>query len=384
MNTKIIACIDIDSYFVGAEKRIYNFDDEIDVVIAKKVISSLSYSLKRQGIKAGDNIQKAKYISQNLKIIDSDINYYKRLSQEINNYFKKTQDRIEKISIDEWLIDLSMKCKNFKEAKQEAQKIQQEIKKHFKISISIGLSYNRFLAKMASKLNKPFGIEVIGNKIDIEEKIWPLPIEEYVGIGKTKIDFLLNNNINTIGDLATHDDNIFLNKTFLNNQEKIINNSRGIGFSYLNVNRTFSGLSRTKYFHYGSTNNPENIMKYLEYCCNSIIQELKKRNELTNNISIIIHQSKNNNKFEKSGKINFYTNDYIIIFNKIKDLFFKYWNGQKLYLCGIKINKTIKEIEVTKKENIFSVYKNNEIEKIINHVNNIANKKVVKKANEII
>ena len=83
--------------------------------------------------------------------------------------------------------------------------MQKEVKDKLGLGCSIGVSYNKFLAKMGSDLNKPMGFTIIRNK-DVSTLIWPLKIANMYGVGKKTAPRLIEIGINTIGDLANYDD----------------------------------------------------------------------------------------------------------------------------------------------------------------------------------
>ena len=79
--------------------------------------------------------------------------------------------------------------------------IQDELIERLGLSVSIGVAPTRFLAKMASDMKKPRGITVL-RKAEIEQKLYPLPIEAIVGLGKKTVPLLKEKGITTIGELA--------------------------------------------------------------------------------------------------------------------------------------------------------------------------------------
>jgi DNA polymerase-4 len=89
----------------------------------------------------------------------------------------------------------------FGTAEEIGRKLQQRILHELKIPCSVGIGPNKFLAKMASGIQKPLGFTVI-NKSNLQKLLWPLPIEEMVGIGPKTAPILKEMGINTIGQLA--------------------------------------------------------------------------------------------------------------------------------------------------------------------------------------
>ena len=102
----------------------------------------------------------------------------------------------------------------------------QQIKEQLDLWCSIGISENKFLAKMASEMKKPLGITELWLS-DIAKKLWPLPVGEMYGIGSKTAEKLANYGIKTIGDLAKMDRS-FLLKTFGKSGDIIYQHAHGI------------------------------------------------------------------------------------------------------------------------------------------------------------
>ena len=103
-----------------------------------------------------------------------------------------------------------------------AKEIQDRLLNEHKLPVSIGVAPNMFLAKMASDMKKPLGITVL-RKRDLEEKLWPLPIEEMFGIGKKTYPNLKLIGINTIGELVNYKDMRKLKLVLGNRTDEFLN-----------------------------------------------------------------------------------------------------------------------------------------------------------------
>ena len=134
-------------------------------------------------------------------------------------------DIIEKGSIDEGYLDMTDDCDEVHPL-DIAKEIQDRLLNEHKLPVSIGVAPNMFLAKMASDMKKPLGITVL-RKRDLEEKLWPLPIEEMFGIGKKTYPNLKLIGINTIGELVNYKDMRKLKLVLGNRTDEFLNLANG-------------------------------------------------------------------------------------------------------------------------------------------------------------
>ena len=111
---------------------------------------------------------------------------------------------MEALSLDEAFLDVTGCERLWGDARQIAQKIKQKIKNELDLTASVGIGPNKFLAKLASDLEKPDGFTVI-TKENMIERVWPLPVNKIWGIGAKSSEKLLQLNIRTIGQLAKAD-----------------------------------------------------------------------------------------------------------------------------------------------------------------------------------
>lgn len=168
------------------------------------VVATASYEARKFQIRSGMPISKAKKLCPCVTIKEDDFAFYGLKSNEFMTYLRKRFPLIEKASIDECYIDMTSYLEDGKEHEMLFD-LQLGIYQSTDLKCSIGLSYNRFLAKMASDMKKPLGLVII-EKEDIPSLIWPLKIEEMYGVGKMTAPKLKALGIETIGDLAHYKD----------------------------------------------------------------------------------------------------------------------------------------------------------------------------------
>lgn len=215
MPKKVILYIDMNSFFVSCHEIINPQLKNKPVVVAsssrRAIVSSASYTARKYQIRSAMPLYQAKQICPQLICLSADFSLYTLYARKIYKLLKTMiTNKIEIASTDEYCLDITDVYHKYGTVKNCAIFIQKLILEKIKLPCSIGVSYNKFLAKMASKINKPQGIFIF-NENNIAQKLWPLDIKDLYGIGKKTADRLRKHNINTIYDFAhCQDSNLLL------------------------------------------------------------------------------------------------------------------------------------------------------------------------------
>ncbi|MEQ8364816.1 MAG: DNA polymerase IV [Cyclobacteriaceae bacterium] len=181
--------IDMDAFYASVEQR----DNPIYVgkplVVGGSpngrggVVAAASYEARKYGIRSAMSSKKAVELCKDLIFIKPRFDVYKEVSQEIRKIFKRYTDIIEPLSLDEAYLDVTQDKLNIGSAIEIAERIRKEIKDELHLTASAGVSINKFVAKIASDINKPDGITFIGPS-RIEKFMEDLPVEKFYGVGK--------------------------------------------------------------------------------------------------------------------------------------------------------------------------------------------------------
>lgn len=147
------------------------------------VVAAASYEARRYGIHSAMSSMKALKLCPELIFVRGRMEYYKSISAEIHQIFREYTDLIEPISLDEAFLDVTENKKGIPLAVDIARAIKKEIREKLELIASAGVSYNKFLAKIASDYRKPDGLYVIHPR-KAKDFIAKLPIEAFWGIGK--------------------------------------------------------------------------------------------------------------------------------------------------------------------------------------------------------
>ena len=168
------------------------------------IILAKSEPAKKYGIKTAMTLAEARRRCPGLRTLPPAPELYKKYSDSLFALLSEYTDVIERFSIDECWLEYTGSEKIFGPPETAAAKISQRIKNEFGYTVNIGVSVNKILAKMASELEKPDRIHTLYPH-EIKEKIWPLPMEDLFGVGRSAAEALSRIGLRTIGDVALAD-----------------------------------------------------------------------------------------------------------------------------------------------------------------------------------
>lgn len=180
-------------------------EDRHGIILAK------SSEAKALGVKTGMTIWQARNLAPDLITITANFPLYLEYSQKVREIYAKYTDKIEPFGIDECWLDVTSCLKLFKSPKEIARKIIDDVNKTLGLSVSVGISFNKVFAKLGSDLAGNNEIVEITPE-NYKQKIWSLPCEDLLYVGKQTKTKLHKNNIYTIGDLATYDKQLLIKK----------------------------------------------------------------------------------------------------------------------------------------------------------------------------
>ena len=168
----------------------------------KGIVMTASYEARALGIDTAMNVWQARKICPELISLPCYGQKYEVITQNLMDILRSIvpEDCIEQYSIDECFAELTPVARNFEQAHLVAAEIKRRIWESESLTCSLGLSYNKSYAKMATKFQKPDGLTVITPKD--KQTIYSLPVTKLWGIGKRVERRLSLYNIFTIGDLA--------------------------------------------------------------------------------------------------------------------------------------------------------------------------------------
>ena len=147
------------------------------------VVSAASYEARRYGVRSAMSSLKAKQLCPHIIFVPGRLSVYKEVSAQVHRIFQEYTDLIEPLSLDEAFLDVTHNKKGIELAVDIAKEIKKRIREELNLVASAGISYNKFLAKVASDYRKPDGLCTIHPNQALEF-ISKLPIEAFWGVGK--------------------------------------------------------------------------------------------------------------------------------------------------------------------------------------------------------
>lgn len=207
---KVIFLVDMNAFYISCEMtRNSSLVGKPSAVAGnpKKrtgIILAANYEARAFGVKTAMVIHEALKLCPNIQLVPPDHDFYEFKSKQVMSMLSNYSPIVEQNSIDEAWLDMTGMEELLGSPQKSAKKIMNEIKNVLGLWCSIGISENKFLAKMASELKKPLGITELWKK-DVETKLWPLPVGKMYGVGKKTACLLNQMGIQTIGELARYD-----------------------------------------------------------------------------------------------------------------------------------------------------------------------------------
>lgn len=197
--------IDMDAFYAAVEVRDNPDLKGKPVVIGGKpdsrgVVSTCSYEARKYGIHSAMPCIQAYRLCPQAIFLLPNFSKYKTVSQQIREIFFQYTDLVEPMSLDEAFLDVTKNKKNIPYATEIAKEIKEKIFQKTLLTASAGVSFNKFLAKVASDYKKPDGLTVITPK-NADQFINRLPIRKFFGVGKVTEKKMVNLGIKNGWDL---------------------------------------------------------------------------------------------------------------------------------------------------------------------------------------
>ncbi len=205
-NHRKIIHVDMDAFFASVEQRDNPDLKGKPVAVGgnsgRGVIAAASYEARKYGVRSAMPSGLARRKCPHLIFVKHRFSVYKEVSQQIRSIFYDYTDLVEPLSLDEAFLDVTFNKKGYKSAIYIAREIRARIQEETDLTASAGVSINKFIAKVASDINKPDGLTVIMPD-EVESFIEELPIEKFFGVGKATAQKMGRLGIKTGKDLKS-------------------------------------------------------------------------------------------------------------------------------------------------------------------------------------
>lgn len=205
---RIIFHIDCNAFYASVEEVLNPNLKNVPMAICgnpesrRGIILAKNQLAKNCGVKTAETIWQAQQKCPDLILRPAKHQLYKQYCEQINAIYEQYTDRVERFGIDESYLDVSSSLHLFGgDATTLAHEIRKRVARETKITVSVGVSFNKIFAKLGSDMKKPNAVTVI-TRDRYKDIVWPLPVSSLLMVGKSTEKTLKNMYICTIGDLA--------------------------------------------------------------------------------------------------------------------------------------------------------------------------------------
>ncbi|MBM7870372.1 DNA polymerase-4 [Clostridium pascui] len=304
---KVIMHVDMDAFFASVEEldnpKLKGRPIIVGGIGERGVVATCSYEARKYGVHSAMPIFMARKKCPMGIYLPTRHERYKEISNKVFDILYELTPKVEPVSIDEAYLDISDLSINTMDA---VDYIKSRVKKEIGLTISMGISYNKFLAKLGSDWNKPNGIMII-TKDMIPSILLPLPISKIHGIGKKSRDKLNNIGIYNVEDLYKLPQNFFF-EYFGKFGIEIYERIRGIDRREVEITRERKSVGRETTLK-NDIKNKDEMKRYLREFSNEVSYYLKNKGLLGKTITVKIKTSSFENHTRSKTLINYIDSD---------------------------------------------------------------------------
>ena len=213
MKERVILHSDLNNFFASVETLLDPSLKGKPVIVCgdpkerRGVVLAKNEEAKKYGIKTAETVVSAMRKCPHAVKVPTHFGEYKYYSEQVREIYERFTDVVEECSIDECSLDVTASRRLFGSGFEIAEKIRLAVKEELGLTVSVGVSFNKVFAKLASEMKKPDGVTEI--PFDGFEKIvYPLPVIDLLYVGKSTAQTLSGYGIRTIGELARSDEGL--------------------------------------------------------------------------------------------------------------------------------------------------------------------------------
>ena len=330
--------VDMDAFYASVEQldnpELRGKPVAVGGTSKRGVVSAASYEARKFGVRSAMSSVIAMQNCPDLIFVKSNFKRYHEVSDKIRKIFYEFTDKVEPLSLDEAYLDVTENKKGNPSASLIAEEIRKKIKEKTGLNASAGISINKFIAKVASDINKPNGQKTVppSEVIDFLEK---LDIKKFFGVGKVTVQKMYRHGIFTGKDLKEKS-NEYLDEHFGKSGSFYYNVVRGKHFSEVKTSRTRKSLAAERTFSENISSEIFMIRK-LEDIAKEVENRLKKSKVAGKTITIKIKYSDFTLQ-TRSKTLPYYISDKNVIVETVKELLYQSTMKNSVRLLGISLS----------------------------------------------
>lgn len=338
--TKKIIHIDMDAFYASVEQRDFPEYRNKPVVVGgsptgRGVVAAASYEARKYGIHSAMPASQAIKLCPNAVFLPPRFDAYREISSQIREIFLEITDLVEPLSLDEAYLDVTENRLNLPSGTLIARQLRKEIKEKTGLTASAGVAPNKFLAKIASDMNKPDGLYVITPEM-AEDFIEKLKIDKFYGVGKATAAKMARLGIKTGADLKKRTE-IDLVKNFGKTGHHYFRIARGIDERKVSPNRIRKSIGKERTFS-NDISDLDWIYDFLKDLSAKVADAMKKKRAAGKTITLKVRYE-NFETITRSVTLQQYTRDPEILEEVSKKLLADTDTGKrKVRLLGISVS----------------------------------------------
>src|SRR5690625_320144 len=352
---RIIFHLDMNSFYASVEMTYNPKLKGKPIAVAgnpqerKGIIVTSSYEARQKGVKTTMPIWEAKKLCPELIILPTNMERYRKASKKMFDMLYNITDLVEPISVDEGYLDVTDYEGN---PVKLAETLQHDILTQLDLPCSIGIGPNKFLAKTASDMKKPFGITILRIR-EIKDLLWPLDVGQMHGVGKKTVEKLNEININTIGDLA-NSDSYDLRQLLGINGERLRNRANGIDRRKVDPEAAseFQSIGNSRTLK-EDTDDETVIYQLLLKLVTLVEARLVRKKVMGKTVQITIRYA-DFKTITRSRKLTQYTNSKEKILLIVTELFDQHWTEQPVRLIGVTVQDILYTSDIHEQLSLFT------------------------------
>jgi len=352
---KVFIHVDLDAFFASVEQRDHPEYRGKPLVVGglpsdrRSVVSTASYEARKYGIHSAMPVFQAVRLCPSAIFVRGNHQKYEEVSNQIMEIFSNYSPTVIQMSIDEAFIDITGTEKLFGTPEEIAKKIKREVFEKTQLTVSIGISQSKYVAKIASGYRKPNGLTIIPPGKE-EDFMLALPLEKLWGVGKKTQQHLKDAGFKTTKDIHSKSEKLLIS-IFGNTGSYLYNAVRGnMGLEFGTEAKYHSISSETTFeFDLTDTYSMENAIMAL---CYNVNYRMHKENVRTKTVAVKI-------RYEDFSTVSIQeTSEYPVsnaddLYERCKRLFYKkYEKGRGIRLLGISADK-VESKSIPIQQNLF-------------------------------
>lgn len=332
--------VDMDAFYASVEQRDYPEYRGKPIVVGgspegRGVVAAASYEVREFGVHSAMPSSKARRLCPHALFVKPRFDVYRKVSEQIRSVFFEFTDLVEPLSLDEAYLDVTENHYDIPSATLLAHKIRSRIKRETNLTASAGISYNKFLAKTASDINKPDGLAVI-TPDEAEEFLEKLDVRDFHGIGAATETTMTSLGIETGKDLKEWSE-IDLVETFGKTGRHFYRIVRGIDQRQVKPNRIRKSIGKEQTFS-RDIDDLAWICNFLDELSEKVSAAMTKKNAAGKTVTLKIRYD-DFETISRSTSHNYYINDAQSISETVRLLLKQTEVGsRKVRLLGITLS----------------------------------------------